>query len=461
MAKGKETELPSSLIKRVVEGVRYVVGGKTPNAWFGPSEPIAPVAQQVAGRQFDYPVGVNLTLRAREYEGVSFNDLRGLADNYDLLRLVVETRKDQLERFKWTIAPKVIGDDSQLEACNGIISFLQYPDGLHTWSTWLRALLEDLLVIDAATVYPRFKRNGELYSLELMDGATIKRVIDQTGRTPISPDPAYQQILKGIPAVDYSVDELLYMPRNVRTNKLYGYSPVEQVIMSVNIALRRQLSQLQYYTEGNIPEAITGVPETWSVDQIAQYQAYWDALHEGNTAQRRHMKFVPGALSMKMMKEPALTSEFDEWLARVVCFAFSIPPTPFVKEVTRANAESNTMEAKKEGLAPQMRWVKNLIDTIIVKYFGNPNIEFQWQIDEEIEPLTQAQIDEIYLSKGVLSVDEVRARIGRKPIGMPAAVYTPTATTLVEDIIARQIPPPVEATLPPPAEPKKQEKPNA
>lgn len=450
MSKGKETDLPASLIQRVVQGVRYVVGGKTPDAWFGPSEPLRPMAQEAVGRQFDYRVGVNLNIKPREYEGVSFEDLRGLADSYDLLRLVIETRKDQLERFKWTIAPRKIGNDAQQANCEKVIQFLQFPDGIHTWSTWLRALLEDLLVVDAATVYPRLKRNGELYALELMDGTTIKRVIDQTGRTPMAPAPAYQQILKGLPAVDYSVDELIYMPRNVRTNKLYGYSPVEQVIMSVNIALRRQLSQLQYYTEGNIPEAITGVPETWSVDQIAQFQAYWDALHEGNTAQRRHMKFVPGGLNMKSTKEPALTNEFDEWLARVVCFAFSIPPTPFVKEVTRANAESNTMEAKKEGLAPQMKWVKNLIDTIIIKYFHNLDIEFQWQIDEEIEPLTQAQIDEIYLSKGVLSVDEIRARIGRKPLGMPAAVYTPTATTLVEDIIARQVPPPQpQPALPP------------
>ena len=32
--------------------------------------------------------------------------------------------------------------------------------------------------------------------------------------------------------------------------------------MSVNIALRRQLYQLQYYTEGNVPEALIALPET-------------------------------------------------------------------------------------------------------------------------------------------------------------------------------------------------------
>ncbi len=437
MAKGKETELSESLLARVAAGVRYIVGGKTPDAWFGPSEPIAPVAQEVVGRQLDYPVAVNLRLQPRESEGISFADLRALAENYDLLRLVIETRKDQLERFKWTIKPKDTGKKPG-KTCDEVIDFLSYPDKQHTWSTWLRALLEDLLVVDAPTLYPRLNRAGRLHSLELMDGATIKRVIDQTGRTPAAPAVAYQQILKGLPAVDYNAAELIYMPRNVRTHKLYGYSPVEQIVMSVNIALRRQLNQLQYYTEGNIPEAIAGVPETWSVSQISEFQRYWDQLHEGNTAQRRHMKFVPGDVAMTMTKEPALKSEFDEWLARVVCFAFSIPPTPFVKEVTRANAESNTMEAKKEGLSPQMTWVKNLIDFIITRYFGYTDLEFKWQIDEEIEPAVQAAIDKIYLDAGVVSVDEIRQRQGRAPIGMKNAIYTPTSTTLVSALLTRE-----------------------
>jgi phage portal protein BeeE len=129
-------------------------------------------------------------------------------------------------------------------------------------------LLEDLLVIDAPTLYKRRTRGGALYALEVLDGATIKRLIDDWGRTPLPPTPAYQQILKGIPAVDYGADELIYAPRNPRVHKAYGFSPVEQVQMSVNIALRRQIYQLQYYTEGNVPEALIGVPENWNPDQI-------------------------------------------------------------------------------------------------------------------------------------------------------------------------------------------------
>ena len=78
-------------------------------------------------------------------------------------------------------------------------------------------------------------------------GATIKPLIGEDGRAPEAPDPAYQQILHGVPAADFSADELLYLPRNVRTHKLYGMSPVEQIALTVNIALRRDVATLDYY----------------------------------------------------------------------------------------------------------------------------------------------------------------------------------------------------------------------
>ena len=126
-----------------------------------------------------------------------------------------------------------------------------------------------------------------------------------------------------MPAVDYTSDELIYAPRNPRPHKVYGYSPVEQILMTVNIGLRRQVSQLNYFTEGNTPEALIGVPEQWTPDQIRQFQEYWDALLEGNLAARRHTRFVPGGLKYQPIRDVPLKDEFDEWLARVVCFAFS------------------------------------------------------------------------------------------------------------------------------------------
>ena len=77
------------LITRVAAGLRYIVSGETPAEWFGPAEPLPPMAPpEVAGRSFDFPVGVNLRTAPRTDESIGFRELRALADAYDLLRLV-------------------------------------------------------------------------------------------------------------------------------------------------------------------------------------------------------------------------------------------------------------------------------------------------------------------------------------------------------------------------------------
>jgi phage portal protein BeeE len=422
---GAASDIAPGLVSRVASGVRWMVTGKLPatvdpDSWFGPLNPLPPMAPpETAGRQFDYPVGYNLVTQPRQSEPFSFRQLRALAESYDLLRLVIETRKDQIARLHWLIQPKNVAISAASDPrCAQLMDFFARPDRDHGWDAWLRMILEDMLVIDSATLYPRRTLGGQIYALEPIDGATIKRVIDPWGRTPLPPAPAYQQVLKGLPAIDYAAGELFYLPRNPRTDRIYGYSPVEQVAMTVNIALRRQLHQLQYYTEGTVPDALIGVPETWSPDQIGQFQAYWDALLEGDTAQRRHTRFVPATISKSFVqtKDAALKDEYDEWLARIICYAFSVSPQWAVKQMNRATADSAKDQASEEGLEPLMRWVKGMIDQIIATAWGWPDLEFQWREDKEPDGLAQAQISQIYLASGVLSINEVRAAQGLDPV---------------------------------------------
>jgi hypothetical protein len=432
------------LIARVVAGVRYAIRGVAPDTFFGPGQPQAPGAQEIAGRRFDYQVGYNYRLTPRNDEAITFSQLRALADGYDLLRLVIETRKDQIEAMEFSVRKRDTGatkskTDGADATAQKIEAFLRMPDQQHTWSLWLRQLLEELFVIDAPVIYPRLTRGGDLYSLDLMDGATIKPVLDDSGRTPVPPDVAYQQVIKGLPAVDYSRDELLYLVRNLRVHKVYGYSPVEQIIATVNIALRRQLSQLQYYSEGNVPEALIGVPATWQPDQIRQFQEYWDSILEGNTAQRRHAKFIPGDIAKNYVptKEPILKDEYDDWLARIVCFAFSIPPTAFVKQTNRAVAENAMQQAKEEGIAPLLKYIKSFMDTIIARYFKQPGYEFAWRDDEQVDPVALAQANDVKVRNGTKTINEARADDGLDPLadGDEPMIYTATGPVLLADVL--------------------------
>jgi HK97 family phage portal protein len=420
MADPIETPLDQGVIARVVAGVRYAVTGKTPTAWFGPGEPLQPVAQEVAGRAFDYPVYTNLQIQPRATENINFATLRAFGDGCDLVRLAIETRKDQMANLAWAIQPK----DKKIvkgEKAAALEAFFAFPDKQNNWSTWLRMLLEELMVTDAPTLYVQLTKGKQPYAFLPIDGATIKPLITSDGRRPMAPDAAYVQSLKGVPAVHYSADEMLYMARNVRTHKIYGFSPVEQIIQTIIIQIRKVLFQQEYYTEGSIPDAIVGTPKEWNPKSVKEFQDLWDSTLSGNTANRRRAKFVPDGINVTLLKTAALKDEFDEWLARIICFAFSLPPTAFVKEQNRATAETAREAALTEGLLPLMLWVKNWIDLILVKYFGVTDHEFVWADAKEQDALAQAQIDQIYLQTGVLDVNEVRSRLGLEAKEEPAA----------------------------------------
>lgn len=414
------TNVEPSMIARAISGIRYAATGQVPEEWFGPLRAMIPVVpanqvDSVTGRQMDYSVGYNMRITPRQDEPTSFAQMRALADACDVLRLVIESRKDQLAKIEWTIKP--IDDKVEPDArCQEVLEFMHMPDKENNWTDWLRMMLEDMFVVDAASIYVRPTLAGRPYSFELVDGATVLRKIDARGRTPAVPEVAYQQVFKGMPAVDYTSDELIYAPRNKRTHKVYGYSQVEQIIMTVNTALRRSIYQLQYYTEGSTPDLMFSVPSTWNPDQVRNFKLWWDEVLLGNTGARRGTMFVPDGISQVNTKEAILKDEYDEWLARIVCYAFSVSPGPFVKEQNRATAATAADEAHKEGLLPAMMWVKNTINLLIWKTFGYKDITFDWKVEEATNALVKAQVSQIYIANKVQTPDEVRLEMGLEPM---------------------------------------------
>lgn len=407
----------TSILKRLGDAVSYVVAGVTPNSWMGPNQPIAPVAQENAkGRQFDYPIATNLHFKPKTNEGVQYSDLRNIADKSTLVRLCIETRKDQLSRFKWGF--KLKGKDKNKardSRCDELENFFAFPDKELNFDEWIRKITEDLLVVDAPCIYPVLTNVNKPYAFEVIDGTTIKKIIDDTGRTPSDDNSvAFQQYLKGFPAVDYNRNELVFKPRNIRSNKLYGFSPVEQILTTINIHLRKEINQLSYFTDGNVPNLLIKVPENYTPDQLAKYAKYWEEMNNG--VNKHQAKFLPGGFEPYDVKPVELKNELDEWVARQICFAFSISPSALVKDNNRATAQTSAKNSQEEGLYPLLEWFRNFINLLVVKYFEYQDIEFFWETEPETDPLIKVDIDTKYVAAGVLTADEVRKTLGYEPL---------------------------------------------
>lgn len=436
-----------------------ILGADGARVLFPPQQPLQPIAQfpdQAAlGRPWDYPVGYNTRVMPRDGQPVGFAMLKNLAVGYDLLAIMINRVKDKIVSQNWDVVmkdEKATPDEGRMEE---IEAFLEYPDRERTFDDWTRMLLDQVIMYDAPAIWLRPDRGGKLYSLEILDGSLITPKIGPDGRVP-TPDlgPAYQQVLKGLPAVDYikpvprgapvptdpegyPYPELLYRPKNPRVDSLYGYGPVEQIITTVNIALRREAYLLSYYTDGSMPDLLVGVPETWNPNQIAAFQAWWDSVLRGNLGERRGTKFVPGGLQVHDTKEKALTDQTDEWLVRICCFSLGLNPMPFLKQMNRGQEKTHHDEAAQEGLEPWLEWLANLLNVIIALKFGYRDIIFRWKEDEATNELERAQIDKIMVDAKIYHPDEIRAKRGDEPMSdemreqMNMAAFAETANATV------------------------------
>jgi hypothetical protein len=354
-------------------------------------------------RLWDYPVGINLEINRRI--GVC-EVLRNMVTSGEgVLAPVIEARKDQLLRIPWEfqVRGKPDQDDPRIEELN---DFFQSPDHVHDFQTWLRMLLHDMFTIDAPSIYCWKKRNGKPHRLDVLDGATLQILVDDAGRIPDPPNPAFAQIIKGLPMVEFTRDEILYAPRNpLPYAPIYGFSPVQQIALRMVSMIRKELYVFDQWTEGNVPDLIMGAPETYTPGQIADLQSLFDTLLSGNLANRTRMRVIPGGVKPLLAKGTA----------RIICFAFSIPPTSFVSMMNRATSQQLQDEADSEGLYPLMQWARALMNQIIAKWFGYPDIEFVWDIQADVDQAQQSQTLTRYVNAGVMTRNEARDSLGLPP----------------------------------------------
>lgn len=421
------TPLNTSALDKITNTVRQA-GDVLGTQWMGPGTPPAPLPEAAGSvpRRFDYPFGINTQMQPRTGSLARFDQLRALAENYDILRLMIERRKRQMGKLKLTIKPigkrKVEGLEGAIEE---MTQLFKRPDGEHDFETWQGMVLEDRFVLDAASIEPRYNLGGKLARLDVVDGTTIIPRIDEWGRRPEPPNPAYQQKIKGVIVASLTWQEFIYKIAVVRPHTIWGFPPVEQILIICNMAIRRELHQLQYYTEGTAVDMIMEAPTGWTPEQMQDFE---DSFHEalaGNTAERRKLRMMPQGSKITETKTELIKSPIDEWFARVVAFSFGIAPNAFVQGIIRATSETLREEATAEGLDPDIRWMRNLLDLIIQVYAGHPELEATLVDDVEPDPKTELENKKMRQEMGLISLDELLAEEGKPGVGVGTMIKTP------------------------------------
>jgi hypothetical protein len=336
---------------------------------FGPGTPITPGAINPVRedgrpdpRRYEYQVAQNINVT--ETRLVPFKTLRASADQIDILRRCIEVIKNKVTGLDWDI---VLGTDASekiaatsggdhvramakarekyTDEINRMRQFWENPDrsnGL-TFSDWLMIALEEILVIDAWAVWPQRSVGGDLYGLQILDGSTIKPLLDDRGMRPMAPNAAFQQILYGFPRAEFTAndddpsadgeftsDDLQYLVRNRRTTSVYGFSPTERALPLADIYLRRQQWIRAEYTDGVLPELMFTTDENWGTnpDLLRAYENIFNDDLAGQTQQRKRLRLLPAGMTPVQFEAygEKFKDTLDDYLITSICGHYGVQP---------------------------------------------------------------------------------------------------------------------------------------
>lgn len=460
-------------------------GNALPRDWqtfdsgaFSPLAPIIPVGIDTPEddgrpmpRRWEYSVGWNMPVGQPGDEGLkvaTFATLRSFADLYSVIRACITHITNDVLSTEWDIMPTAQAEhamhgnqkaqDDFAQRREQAMKFWSRPDPQYpNWAAWMRALLEDHAVLDAVSLYlhpTRAKGHGpfgsDLASLDVLDGSTIRPLVDVRGSTPAPPDVAYQQYVWGVPRVDMTVpvladdqgvttrmvaeyvgDQLLYLPYYPRTFTPYGFSNVERALIPAATGLRRQMYAMQYYAEGSIPAVyVTPGPDIATPHQIAQLQRALNNI-AGDQAWKHKVIVLPPGSKTDPQKTINLADQFDQVLAAEVTMAFEMTPmdigmTPRVSAVqspgeTREFSQINAQKQQKRGLKPRLDFFKkSVFDFVIQRVWGQTDMEWKWTGIETGEDLeAKVAIWTSLVKSGIASIDQAAQEFGLDPWGLP------------------------------------------
>jgi 8-oxo-dGTP pyrophosphatase MutT (NUDIX family) len=387
---------------------------------FTPGRPLQPYfGYSAPARAQDYPVGVNIATQGRAAWGkVSFDVLKALIDAYDVARMCINHKIDELRSMPLMFQPAHGVEDDVEDAIDAARLVLDKPDRELPYDAWLSKWLENALKYDACPLYKRRDYNGDIIGLEVVDGRTIAPYIDEHGRRPKPPAPAFWQVIHGMVGTWFTTDDLIYTPFRPQEDSPYGLAPIESVVLTANTDIRFQWHFLQLFTDGSVPAGFMELPPDVSEPaQVREWQDHWDAMVMGDQAKLHQLLAVPNGSKYTGTKPATFDPKFPEWLMKRTCAAFGVVPQDLglVSDVNRANGETQVDIQFRVNTLPWVRFVEGTLSRYLQHDIGLPvKVSLDTGRDKE-DRLQEAQAHQLYVEMGAESPDEVRVDIlGKK-----------------------------------------------
>lgn len=366
----------------------------------------------------------------------SFDMMRYMVDKTPVLSAVVMTRIRQIKRFcrvnekgegpGFQIRLKDQGVTSKLgkaerDSISALNSFMTNCGWEHNprqrarlkrdnFSNFMSKIVRDSLVMDSSPIETEYKKNRSLGmdGFYAIDGATI-RLCDQDGYR--GDDEIYAlQVVQGNPRTAYTYDDLIYVPRNPRTDVLqggYGMSETELLVNTVTGFLNAMTYNQKYFDSNAIPKGLLHLAGDYSTEDLVSFKRYWNNMVKGiNNAWTLPVMVSKNQESKASFENFGVDVNeimFAKWmtfLTAIICAIYGIAPdeinfesfTAGTSSLSGSDTEEKLINSKDKGLRPLLSHFEDVITDFIISDFSD-KYEFHWTGLDEKDP-QQAWLEE-------------------------------------------------------------------
>ena len=345
-------------------------------------------------------------------------NLRRMAE-LPIARKAINTIKDRIAGMRWRIQVRS-GRSQVAEDTAARIEMLtrmfEQPNPDDSFRSMCEQVLEDVIVGGFGAL--ELQKTGDAEKPLLLwpvDGATIRLRTDWNGdATAVR---YVQEGRYGGTPLELADRELSYIRLNPRTHTPFGLGRLEVAFETIHAFLGA------HRYAANLASNSVAQYALWMQDMDAtQHERlirWWQDEIEGTgkvpilTAETR-----PEVLRFGGGTDADLRLQWQEFLIRVIAAAFDLPPLFLGVEadVNRSTAGELSDAAFRTAVVPTAKLLaEHLTRDVLGKALGFEDLEFVFADVDAPNEMEQAQLHEILLRSGVLTVDEVRAMRGLAP----------------------------------------------
>lgn len=406
------------------------------------------------GMQSVFLDDMQLTVMGDYYERPSvftFDSMRSMVEQTPILNAVIMTRIRQVSRFCKLSDPDSPGfqiklRDKDAKASKAELKEIDVLQGFFINSGWennprarlklkrdhlsmfMAKLVRDSLTMDSMPIETEFKRDRTkgMDGLYAVDGSTLRLCTEQGYQ---GDDEIFAlQVIQGRIRAVYTHDDLIYIPRNPRTDVLsagYGLSETELLIRVVTGFLNAFSYNTKYFDSNAIPKGILHLSGNYSEDDINGFRRYWNAMVKGVsnwwTLPVLVSKDQESKASFENLGADVNEMMFAKWmtfLTSIVCAIYGMSPeeinfeafTTGKSSLSGDDTEEKIANSKDSGLEPLLAYFENIFTDYIVSDFAS-KYAFNWTGREQDDP--KQSFEEVKLCG---TVNELRATRGEDPI---------------------------------------------